>query len=305
MGGATARLGIAFALLLGMLGAGAPGIVRPTEHPFLYRIEGTPPSFLYGTIHVPDDRVLAQPRSVRLALQRSDVLVTELRFDAETQRVLVSGLSLPEGRALADAAPAPLVARIERYLNGKGLPLAPFQHFKLVALGAQLEMLDYLSARRPALDQQLMQQAKQAGKALDALERPEEQIAALDALTPAEQVQVVDEELARLEKLAPGEPGPVEKMVVAYVAGDEKALWAESMAYVDPADPVDAKFIDALFTQRNARLAERIDQRLSAQPPRAYFVAIGALHLFGPEGVIARLEKRGRTFVRLDGNATP
>lgn len=305
MGGATARLGIALALLLMPLASSAQQVVRPTERPFLYRIEGEPASFLYGTIHVPDDRVLALPRSVRLALQRADVLATELKADAETQRALVAGLTLPEGQTLTDVAPPELVARLERYVASKGLPFAPFTRLKLVPLGAQLEMLGYLSAKRPALDHDLMQRASQAGKALEALERPEEQIAALDALTPAEQVEVVDEELARLEKLAPDEPGPVEKMVVAYVAGDEKALWAESMAYVDPSDPIDAKFIDALFTRRNARLAERIDKRLAAQPPRKYFVAIGALHLFGPDGVIARLEKRGRTLVRLDGNATP
>lgn len=305
MSGAAARLGIALALLLVPHASGAQHIVRPTERPFLYRIEGKPPSFLYGTIHVPDDRVLALPRSVRLALQRADVLATELKADSETQRVLLAGLTLPEGQTLADVAPAPLLARIERYVTAKGLPFERIQHFKLVPIGAQLEMLDYLAAKQPPLDHHLMQLAVQAGKQLDALERPEEQIAALDALTPAEQIQVVDEELARLEKLAPGEPGPVEKMVVAYTAGDEKALWAESMAYVDPSDPVDAKFIDALFTRRNARLAERIDERLSAQPPRAYLAAIGALHLFGPDGVIARLEKRGRTLVRLDGNATP
>jgi uncharacterized protein YbaP (TraB family) len=305
MGPTIARLGIALALLLAPGSVCGEAVIRPTARPFLYRIEGTPPSFLYGTIHVPDERVLALPSAVRLALKRADVLLTELKADEETQRILVAGLTLPEGRTLADVAPPELRARIERYLIRKGLPPEPFMRFKLVPLGAQLEVLDYFQVNRPPLDHHLMQLAERAGKSLEALERPEEQIAALDALSPAEQVQVMDEELTRLEELEPGERGPVEKMVVAYVAGDEKALWSESMAYVDPDDPVDAKFIAAVFTVRNARLAERIEQRLAAQPPRAYFATLGALHLFGPDGVIARLEKRGRTLVRLDGNATP
>jgi hypothetical protein len=300
-----ARLGIALALLLAPGAVCSEPVLRPSARPFLYRIEGTPPSFLYGTIHVPDERVLALPGAVRLALERADVLLTELKNDAETQGILVAGLTLPQGRTLADVAPPELRARIERYLTRKGLPPEPFLRLKLVPLGAQLEVLDYFQAQRLPLDHHLMQLAEQAGKPLEALERPEEQIAALDALSPEEQIQVVGEELARLEALEPGEPGPVEKMVVAYVAGDEKKLWAESMAYVDPEDPVDARFVDAVFTQRNVRLAERIERRLAAQPPRAYFAALGALHLFGPDGVIARLEKRGRTLVRLDGNATP
>jgi len=283
----------------------APQVVRPTERPFLYRIEGKPPSFLYGTIHVPDDRVLALPTSVRLALKRADVLATELELDLKTQEVLHAGLALPAGQTLADVVPPALYRRLEHYLASRGVALANFDRLKLVPLGAVLEMAGYRGGNRAALDEMLIADAKSAGKQVEGLERAEDQLAALDALTPAEQLKVLDEELAELEKLAPGEPGPIEKMVLAYVAGDEKALWAESMAYVDPGDPVDAKFVDALFTQRNARFAQGIEQRLSAQPPRAYFVAIGALHLFGPDGVIARLEKRGRALVRLDGNATP
>jgi uncharacterized protein YbaP (TraB family) len=305
MRGVRARWWFAIALLLAPASACAQQPVRPTAHPFLYRIEGNPPSFLYGTIHVPDDRVLALPRSVRLALQRADVLVTELVFDARTEQVLLAGLTLPGGKTVADVLPAPVLARLERYLQRKGLALEVVERFKLVALGAQLEVLDYLSSRRLPLDRRLMELASQAGKPVEALETPEEQIAALDVLSPAEQVQVFDEELARLEKLEPNEPGPVEKMVVAYVAGDETALWAESMAYVDPADPVDARFVEALFTRRNERFAERIEKRLAARPPRAQLIALGALHLFGPDGVVARLEKRGRTLVRLEGNATP
>jgi uncharacterized protein len=305
MSGLAARVGLAIALLLLACAAVAPTVIHPTAHPFLYRIEGKPASFLYGTIHVPDDRVLALPRSVRLALQRADVLATELAADAETDRILVAGLRLPAGKTLADVAPAPLVARVERYIESKGLRVEPFRQLALMPLAAQLDALDYIAVKRPPLDRQLVEMATQAGKQLDALEKPEEQLAALDALAPAEQVQVVDQELSQLEKQAPGEASSIEKMVVAYVAGDEKALWAESMAYVDPADPVGAKFLDALFTQRNARFAERIEQRLAARPARAWFFAIGALHLFGPDGVVARLEKRGRTLVRLEGNATP
>jgi hypothetical protein len=308
MSGIAARIRLCLALLLGALAPGsvpAQQAVQPTQRPFLYRIEGSPPSFLYGTIHVPDDRVLALPRAVRLALKRADVLATELRNDAETQRVLVAGLTLPQGQTLADAAGPVLHGRLERYLASRGLSLAPFERLKLLPLGAQLEVLDYLSAKRPPLDHHLIQLAVQSGKELDALERPEEQIAALDVLTTTEQIDVIGEELSRLEQQATGAPSPVEKMVRAYAAGDEKELWAESMAYIDPDDPAHARFLDAVFTRRNARLAERIEQRIGAQPPRSYFVALGALHLFGPDGVIARLEKRGRVLVRLDGNATP
>src|SRR5262245_19889095 len=38
-----------------------PAQVRATDKPFLWRIDGPVPSYLYGTVHVPDPRVLELP----------------------------------------------------------------------------------------------------------------------------------------------------------------------------------------------------------------------------------------------------
>jgi uncharacterized protein YbaP (TraB family) len=254
---------------------------------------------------VPDPRVLALPRSVRGALEKAEVLAPELSLDAGTQSVLATGISLPEGKTLSSVLPAGLYARLERFFSARGFELARLGTLKPIVLGAQLEVLDYAMSGRPPLDQELIRIATEAGKSIEALEKPEEQVVIFDVLTLEEQIEVLDEGLARLEKVAPGQPSAAEKMVRAYVAGDEKALWTESMAYVDPSDPTDAKFLEAIFTRRDVRFAERIDARLGTRPARRQLFAIGALHLFGPEGVIARLEKRGRTLVRLDGNAEP
>ncbi len=39
--------------------------IKPTEKPFLWKIEGEVDSYLYGTIHVPDKRVTTLPKVVR------------------------------------------------------------------------------------------------------------------------------------------------------------------------------------------------------------------------------------------------
>src|ERR1051325_3410775 len=64
--------------------------VRATEKPFLWRIEGPVPSYLYGTVHVPDPRVLELPEVVRRALNASDVFNAEIPLDAATQGALLS-----------------------------------------------------------------------------------------------------------------------------------------------------------------------------------------------------------------------
>src|SRR5262245_54932687 len=78
----------------------APTPVRPTDKPFLWRIEGTPPSYLYGTIHVPDRRVVELPEVVLKAIDASNALYTEVPLDAATQTAMTAKLMLPEGQDL-------------------------------------------------------------------------------------------------------------------------------------------------------------------------------------------------------------
>src|SRR5437773_1181942 len=59
-----------------------PAFQGPTTKPFLWRIEGPVPSYLYGTIHLPDSRVLDMPEVVRQAIAASDGIFTELPIDA-------------------------------------------------------------------------------------------------------------------------------------------------------------------------------------------------------------------------------
>src|ERR671927_413740 len=68
----------------------APAQVRATDKPFLWRIDGPVPSYLYGTVHVPDPRVLELPEVVRKAFDASDVFNAEIPLDPETQAGMLS-----------------------------------------------------------------------------------------------------------------------------------------------------------------------------------------------------------------------
>ena len=58
--------------------------------PFLWMIDLDPPSFLLGTIHLPDERVLDLPPVVREAFDASEVVYTEITLDTATQQSSVS-----------------------------------------------------------------------------------------------------------------------------------------------------------------------------------------------------------------------
>src|SRR5437868_1070836 len=94
--------------------------IKPTEKPFLWRIEGPVPSYLYGTVHVPDQRVLALPDVVRRAFDASDVFTAEIPLDAATQGALLGKVMLPPGQDLRKIAGEDLFARLIRVV-GKAL----------------------------------------------------------------------------------------------------------------------------------------------------------------------------------------
>src|SRR6185369_3208717 len=78
----------------------APPRVRATDKPFLWRIEGAVPSYLYGTVHVPDARVLELPDVVKRAFDASDVFNAEIPLDDATQASMMTKVMLPPGQDL-------------------------------------------------------------------------------------------------------------------------------------------------------------------------------------------------------------
>src|ERR1700675_4439038 len=111
--GLPARIVLIACLMAATLaGLGAWPQTRATEKPFLWRIEGPVPSYLYGTVHVPDPRVLELPEVVRRAFDASDVFNAEIPLDAATQAGLLGKVMLPAGQDLRKIAGEEVFARL-------------------------------------------------------------------------------------------------------------------------------------------------------------------------------------------------
>ena len=153
--------------------------------PFLWRVEGRTPLYLFGTIHVPDDRVLALPPSVVKAFGEASAVYTEIPMDSATQMGIMSKVMLPEGTQLSDVIGQPLYDRMTaaagKTLGGEHAAMAAmlgplFQRMKPWAAMSQLSLLEFLpemlSGKQP-LDAMLYAKAQSDGKKVGALETPE------------------------------------------------------------------------------------------------------------------------------------
>ena len=246
---------------------------------------GPVPSYLFGTIHSDDPRALALPARVQTAFDLADGFVMEAVPDpaavAKARRVWSSAM----GGACRRSCPWTSTARWWRPPTFRGLTPAAIEPLKPWALVTLLSAPPNRGGE--FLDLRLYRTAQEQGKPVAGLETLSEQMAMLDGLTEAEQIALLRETLATI-----GELGEVHtRLMAAYVRRDLDALVKLNAMYRRWGSPELAGGVQGLaIDERNARMAERL-RPLLAQGGR--FIAIGALHLPGPKGVLQRLQDAG------------
>jgi len=277
----------------------------PTARPLLWRIAGPRPSYLFGTIHLPDPRVLTLGAEVTQALEHVEAIYTELPLGLPTKLGAAFHLLLPLGQTLDTLVPADLLLRADRALRRQELSIEAFGPLKVWVLTVTLGMVDQLPqlTTGDSLDQQLYSLGTRRGKEVGGLETVAEQVAAFDTLEPTEQVQLLRETLDELERPDPESLSPSEQLLRLYLAGDEEQLYRQALGPRQHDSQLEQKLARALIEERNQRFAARIVEKLTARPDRACFFAVGAGHFGGPTGLPRLLRERGWQVERLGGPA--
>jgi len=140
------------------------------------------------------------------------------------------------------------------------------------------------------LDMLLMAAAQQANKTLFGLETLAEQTAAFEDIPLEDQTGLLREVVCHYEQLQQD----TEELVAAYAHNDLRELYRLAHRY---ASPVKDRLLDSLLIERNRRMVERLQKHLR---DGRTFVAIGALHLPGPQGVLSLLVAGGYRVRPLD-----
>ena len=285
---------------LAALAANAQAATAPARRPAftrgrLFRIErrGIAASHVFGTLHSSDPRVLAVPPSVSAALLASRVAAFEsLLADGDVDAFFASA-QFDDARRLTDYVDASTLDRIRAALGARAPEPATLVRLKPWAV---LLML----AQRPdegdgTLDGMLKARAQARGLRILGLELPDEQVASLDAVPLASQLALMHWGLATMDRRA----DTLEATTRAWLAGDLAALWRLSLVPVD-GDRSIVPHLRALrlhvVTQRNALFAHRLYLPLRSG---GVFVAVGALHLHGTDGLLASIREQGFGVTRI------
>jgi uncharacterized protein YbaP (TraB family) len=137
------------------------------------------------------------------------------------------------------------------------------------------------------MDFSLSLRAAGAGMKVSGLETLEQQLSFLENMPAAYQLALLDQALSdhdRVEELN-------EEMVNVYLSGDLAALQSLSDDQFSQLDPeIRDYFLRGGIAERNQHMAKRL---LALLQDGRVFVAVGALHLPGPRGLLAMLRQHG------------
>jgi uncharacterized protein YbaP (TraB family) len=274
--------------------------------------EGARPSYLYGTMHMSDDRLTTLPGPVADALDGAQTVALELGEvldDKKMEREIIKNIGLiafTDGRTLDAVLTKKELRLLKNTLAKYQMPYAASRIMKpwfvMLSLSLPLCEIDRQKAGFKALDTTIARTAKRNGAKIIGLESVREQFAAFEALSIKNQKAFLMSTLRTAHLLN----DQIETMTQLYLQRRPAALWefavymTEKYASSNKAQPdmisqdqtALKRFENELVIKRNKIMRKRA---LPLLEKGGLFIAVGALHLPGKNGLVALLKNAGYT----------
>lgn len=280
----------------------------PNGRGLLWKLEkdGKAPSFLFGTMHMTDPRVTELTPAAQAAFATARTVVIETTDVLDQARMMEAMAKQPELMMFTDATTLTSLlspednATLEKGLAERGIPLASVEKMKPWMLAAMVALPACEMARKaggaPVLDVKLAEDAKAAGKAVAGLETVADQLGAMASLPMEFHIRGLVDSL----KLGDRMDDIMETMIALYARGDVGMI-VPLINQVTRDSGVDdggyADFEQTMIHARNRTMAKNAEAILAEG---GAFVAIGALHLPGAEGLVEEFRKAGYTVSQAD-----
>jgi uncharacterized protein len=273
----------------------------PNTKALLWRIErkGVPASYLFGTIHSTDTRVTTLSPAVTAAFGASRTVALEIverpgeSGTAALQQILASKGLYAGGNGLKDVLTSAEMTTLGTTLAAEGIPqnaahlLRPW--FAAFALAVPVCEKQRTAAGLLPLDKRLERDGIAQGKQVVGLETMQFQFNAIMDLPEDVQVSFLKATVATLQL----RDDALEVVHQAYLRRDLGIAMPFTKRIIERAG-YDAAAIDAI--ERDIAIKRNYGMRDAARPllqQGSAFIAVGALHLLGKEGLVALLRADG------------
>jgi uncharacterized protein YbaP (TraB family) len=272
----------------------------PNAQALLWRIErdGRPPSYLFGTIHSTDPRVTRLSAAVMAAFESAATVALEIvgtspdKIEAMGKQIAERGI-YQSGNGLNDILSPAELASLRTALASAGIPAEAAHMLRPWFAGLTLAFppceMRRTAASLDALDPKLEKDALARGKRVVGLETLASQITALANIDGRVQVALLKATIATIDL-----QGDQFEVLHRQYLGRDLAAQVPFAKYLIAQRGFDPGMLDAftneIATKRNLVMR---DAALPLLKTGKLFIAVGALHLFGQDGLVELFRRAG------------
>lgn len=279
----------------------------PNTEAVFWRVEktGVPTSYLFGTMHLSDPRVAMLSPAVKDAIAHSKSVALEVadlsdKATAAAMTKMASLIVYTDGSSLKKSLSDEEFKDVQATVAKAGMPgeLAAMMKPWLVSMLLATSDCEkkQIAAGKTVLDLQVAAEAQKHGITITGLETIEDQLGALASVPDDQQIAMLKVGLKFIDRA----DDMTETLVQMYVKRQLGAAMPYQLALAAQAGMSPAifdGFKKSLLIDRNARM------RTAALPMLEKgnaFIAVGALHLSGPTGLVALLRQSGYTVTAVE-----
>ncbi|MEX0965791.1 MAG: TraB/GumN family protein [Bacteroidia bacterium] len=252
----------------------------------LYRISGnglTQNSWLYGTMHWQDERLTSFGPAVLDAIAQSDVVAVEVILDDDLQAQMGLLKYIFMDTTLSALLPEEDVEKVKALVQEVN-PMMGLVVEKLKPIFISTLIMENRMEKSGdhTVDNFFEKYGKAMGKEVTGIETVEEQMQALDAISLEDQAAMLQQQISDMDE----SDSLSDEMMRIYLSQDMDKLYR----FYKEQEDIPLNFDQSLLGDRNKIMAHRMDSLMQSRPT---FLAVGALHLPGKEGVLQQLRNAG------------
>jgi len=279
---------------LAMATCGGPGDppAKKTAAPAMWKVgDADTTVYLFGTVHVLPPDLKWRTAAIDKAMNEAKAVYFETDIDPDPRELLPFiqqlGMYGPSDR-LSDHLKPEDRAMLAKVAGELGTPMPMLDTMRPWLAGVTLSEQMITKAGydvNSGVERKLEPDAKAAGKEIRKLETVTDQLRVFADLPEEVQIRFLVEGLKEIET----ESAILDDMVNAWAVGDIAKL-DKIMIQDDLAET--PEIYEALLVNRNKNWVVKLDELIRTEPG-TFFVAVGAAHLIGKDGVPTRLEPLG------------
>lgn len=252
------------------------------KNTLLWKIEGeqlTAPSYLFGSMHVQDQRAFQGLEYIQECIDQCDAFAAEYNLNEQNPIAFQQASQLPAGESLQALLNPRIYKKLAKIFEREtGQDLEDFDQLKPAMIVNILTAAQFSEDHQEALDQMLFQYAENNGKEMMGLETFERQMEIMEEMSLTEQLRSLKSLATNFKSFRKS----LKKTAALYVEGDIQKI-------LKKVKESSGQMRKVLLFDRNFIMADRI---LEIIQQKSLFTVVGAGHLGGGKGLIHLLKSQ-------------